>query len=218
MTIRTRSALMGAFICASAGFASAGVVGEFALSDHPDGSAAPPPYGLRLDGIFGGGATTFSFVDVTLTVSEDDMTGDLSINIAGEVFGGEVSGGSYVGGGDSYTVNFDYITGVESYNGGWRVVGTNPMNTGTLTPTAGSPDSIYTLTDDNSNAFVFAPDGHRLSGDNSSWVGRGWMTPNSDGTGVGGSQDWLFVGTPIPAPGTFALAGLGMLAGARRRR
>ena len=209
-----------AAVVALAGVASAGVVAEFDLSDHPDGSAAPPTYGLRLDGHFGGGNTVFTFVDVSLTVFADDNDGSLSINISGEVFGGEIVGHDFVDP-QSYLLDFNYTTNVEDYNGGWRVTGVNNTdNNGTLTPVgvATRDDAIFTLTDDNNNAFIFAPDGDRIAGDDSTWVGRGWMTTNTDGTPEGGNQDWLFVGTPVPGPGSLALAGLGLLSAARRRR
>ena len=62
------------------------------LIDHPDGSEAPPVYGLRLDGLFSADASdvyTFSFVDVTMTIDTDADT----VNIAGELLGGSAGDG-----------------------------------------------------------------------------------------------------------------------------
>lgn len=59
-------------------------------------------------------------------------------------------------------------------------------------------------------AFSFLPDGHRLAGDDSSYVGRGWFNAN-------GTNDWLVRAVQTPEPGTLLLLGAGMLLLARRR-
>lgn len=46
-------------------------------------------------------------------------------------------------------------------------------------------------------AFLFLFDGHRLPGDNSSPVGRGWVTANGRG---GNYNDFLFTAAPVPLP------------------
>ena len=62
-------------------------------------------------------------------------------------------------------------------------------------------------------AFLFLADGHRIDGDDSTPVGRGWLQP------PGSTDDWLVQAALIPEPGTGLLLGLGLTAlGARRRR
>lgn len=213
--------LAAGVVCAFAGVAMATpVVTTFNLSNHPDGDASPPSYGLRIDGMGGSQTVVFSFVDVQLVVTDDTADGgDISMNISGLVEGGEVSGNAFADP-QMYNLNFDYVANVENFSGGWRVVGVNNvLNTGTLSPVmGGDAEDVFTITDNNNNAFIFAPDGHRLAGDNTSWVGRGWLTTNLGGGDSPGTQDWLFVGTPIPAPGSAALLALGGIAAATRRR
>ena len=219
-----RMALVAGLAVASV--ASAGVTTQqFLLSDHPDGSAALPTYGLRLDGLVGSGVNSFTFNqfnDVVLTVTDDGSM--ITIDIEGTIFGGQHDGmGGYVGGGNAYAIDFTYAVNVEENAGGWRVLGSgNTQNTGTLTLLGSmDPTDIFTITDNNNNAFIFAPDGHRLAGDNSSFVGRGWLTTNDNGSNTSGTQDWLFTAEEmiVPAPGSIALAGLGsVFAFGRRRR
>jgi MYXO-CTERM domain-containing protein len=208
--------------------AGAGESRFFQLGNHPDGAQNPPPYGLRMDGLFGGGVTSFDFDTndgVFLTVTDDTMNGGgVSIEIAGSVFGGEIDGnGGYTDGGQFYDINFVYTASVQITSNGWKVVGTdNTSNTGSIA-LAGSnnPADIFTITDNNNNAFLFQADGHRLAGDSDSWVGRGWLTTNTDGTNVGNTQDWLFTAVEtdgVPTPGTLGLAAIGGLVASRRRR
>ncbi len=208
-------------VCAFAGIAAATpTISVFNLGNHPDGNAAPPAYGLRLDGMMGSGTTVvFSFVDVQLTVTDSTMDGgDITMRIHGLVEGGEVSAGTFADP-EMYNLDFSYLANVEEFSGGWRVVGVNNvLNVGSLAPLVGDPEDVFTVTDNDDNAFIFAPDGHRLAGDNSSWVGRGWLTTELGGGNSPGTQDWLFVGSPVPAPGSAALLALGGLAAIKRRR
>ena len=208
--------------------ANAAEVRFFQLGDHPDGAQNPPPYGLRLDGLFGGGATTFSFdtdAGVFMTITDATMDGgDITIQIAGSAFGGEIDGnGGYVDGGQLYDINFVYNTSVQTTSNGWKVVGTdNANNTGSVA-LAGSnnPADIFTITDNDNNAFIFQADGDRLAGDNSTWVGRGWLTTNDNGNNTNNTQDWLFTAFEtdgVPTPGAVGLAALGGLVATRRRR
>lgn len=196
------------------------VIGQYALSDHPDANENPPPYGLRADNIVGAGTATLSldhFSDTLLTVYDDN--GDLSINIQGTLWGGSVSGGSYISA-EAYTVDMTYTVAVEALFGGWRVTGFSDMNAGTITRVSDNFSwDIYAGTEPSNNSFIFRPDGYRLDGDDSTWVGRGWITDQSDGTDpLGGARDWIFTATEIPAPSTGLIALTGVLAMSRRRR
>ncbi len=212
-----------AAVSAAAMSASAGglTIGQYLLGDHPGGGENPPPYGLRLDGIVAGGVASLSLGhhgDTILTVTDDG--GALSINISGTLYGGEVDGmGGYVSA-SSYTIDMDYVLGVSDEGNGWAVNGFSASNSGTLT-NLDTMDVIDLYGKDNAAGLVFAflADGHRLDGDDDSWVGRGWITDQSDGSDpYSGYRDWLFTATKVPAPGALALLGLGGLCSARRRR
>lgn len=195
------------------------VIGEFALADHPDGSAAPPLYGLRLDNILDSGTVTLSmdhFGDTVLTVVDDG--GNLSINIAGTLWGGQISGNAYVSA-EAYVVDMNYTVNVNPNGGGWVVAGVDAANSGSITRVSDNMSwDLYTVSD-GSNSFVFRPDDHRLPTDANDWVGRGWLSTNDDGTDSGGgNQDWLFTATEIPAPGSALLALAGVAVMGRRRR
>lgn len=212
-----KNLMVAAALMAAVGVAQAGTVTHFALADHPDGNQNPPSYGLRFDGIFGGGIATFSmdhFGDTTLTVT--DTGPNIEIHIEGTLYGGEVDGsGGYISA-DSYLLDFTYTMSVNAVANGWIAAGEHAGNTGTLTQ-LGGPASVYTLdtkADGDGNAFLFLADGHRLPND-SDWVGRGWFQPYP---GTSGSQDFLFTATVIPAPGVIGLAGVGGLMMSRRRR
>ena len=66
--------------------------------------------------------------------------------------------------------------------------------------------------------FAFQSDGHRITGDDTSWVGRGWLADNPDRIDQPGVQDWLFRAEVVPAPSALAIVGLGLLGTRRRRR
>jgi len=207
----------------SAGAAAQTTIALYDLIDHPGGAENPPPYGLRLDNLLGsGGAATLSigtFSDTQLAVIEDN--GNIEINITGTLFGGVLDGaGGYVSP-ESYEVDFTYAANVSADGGGWFVSNTDPSNTGTLTRTStGDTIDLFT-TPVTGDTFVFRPDGHRLPGDSTSFVGRGWLTDQSDGSDpYGGFRDWLFIGIEreVPAPGSVALLALGGLVASRRRR
>lgn len=210
-----------------------GALISFTLLDHPDGGADPPPYGLRFDDAFvglggaSGGTTSFSFdaafndagrTDVTLTV--DTVNGTIVID--GEVFGGEDTGVTYGFGAGWYDVHFEYTANVMASGGGWIVDPGSHLNNTGFFRSQGNPDiaagTTFNFSDINMPlAFEFLPDGHRLAGDDSTWVGRGWVTSDPDGNDESPTRDWLF--QAIPAPGTLGLCGLGMIGmGMRRRR
>lgn len=218
-----RNTCIGIALSAATLSASAGglTIAEYQLSDHPAGGENPPPYGLRLDGILGAGIHTLSIDhhnDTVLTVT--DNGGNLEINISGTLFGGEVDGlGGYVSAA-SYAVDFNYVMNVADVGNGWDVNGFDASNGGTVTNLdTNVVTELYGMNNPAGLVFAFLADGHRLDGDNTTWVGRGWITDQSDGTDpAAGIKDWLFKGELIPAPSSFALLGLGGMVASRRRR
>ncbi|MEM9082644.1 MAG: hypothetical protein AAGB34_03530 [Planctomycetota bacterium] len=195
-------------------FGNAAIVKVLNLDNHPDGSVSPPPYGLRLDNVLEPGVATFEIQSGTLTV--EDNAGDLSIVIDVRLFGGTLDGNGGYTNGAFYDIVYSYTEGVEATATGWRVVGEHAVNGGTLIEDGGDNTQVV-LGSKAANGVVFyiQADGHRLSGDNTTWVGRGWVTPPA-----AGFQDWLFTGvdTGIPTPGSAALIGVAGLVAVRRKR
>jgi len=191
----------------------------FKLFNHPDGNAAPPLYGLRLDGLFGGsGDVTFS-LETTQGVFLTAAGGQ--INISGVVELVETSGSSPAVG-TLFDVNFTYTTNVSGVSNGWIVDPGHPDNNGTLVSQS-DPSLAFTLFDapTTGNSFDFRADGDRISGDSSTWVGDGWLDVyDSAGQLNGSPQDWLFTARMIPLPSGAGLAFMGLagLGVARRRR
>jgi hypothetical protein len=220
---------MKAFLAATALTAFAGtalaggtLIAQFDLQDHPDANENPPPYGLRVDGIIAPGTATLSinqFSDTVLSVFDDG--GILSINIQGTLWGGGVSGGSYISA-EAYEIDMNYVVGVSDLFGGWNVSGFDAMNAGTLTRVSDNTEfEIYGMPNLVDNVLNFRPDGYRLDGDDDTWVGRGWITDQIDGTDpLDGERDWIFtaIDREIPAPGAAALLAMGGLLSTRRRR
>jgi len=217
----------------SLGAAAHAGTSKFDLSDHPDGNANPPGYGLRLDGLFGGragasgGVTTFSFdpFNVSLLVNDDDPS-MISINIVGTVYGGEDTGAGYGFGEGAYDLDFTYNFNVAPDGTGWKVAPANAGNNGTLTSlgnadvAAGETFSFFDFAD---TSFLFLQDDHRLGGHAEAgqgfWVGRGWVTMDPDGETRRGTKDYLFLGKSVPAPLGAGFGAAGVLAlGVRRRR
>lgn len=190
----------------------------FRLHNHPDGAAQPPIYGLRLDGLFGAGQTTFSF-DTAGGMFLSVIAGEIRIYGTVEVV--ESPGGANDG--RLFSVDMTYRDNINSTSdGGWHVTPGSASNYGTLT--AIDDGTVYDLFDApvTDNSFNFQPNGDRITGDTTTWVGTGWLDVFDD-TGAqiaaGATQDWLFTGEIIPLPSAAGL-GLAGLAGLsiRRRR
>ena len=205
---------------------SAGVLFQFTLSDHLDAYQAPPPYGLRFDDLFSeqgfvnaaGGVTTFSADDLTLTVT--DAGGDIEMHIEGVVYGGEDAGSDYGFGEGEYMLDFTYTANVMAEGGGWIVSPPSALNQGTLTALGNYDDvtqgTVFNLFEkvENGMPAEFKPDGHRIDGDENTWVFRDWLSSDPEGGDIGAVRDFLFVGEivdPAPEPGTLVLCAAGAL-------
>ena len=210
-----RSLLVGA-VCSLGALASAGTIspGVFELLDHPDGNLtnSQGPYGLRLDSQDPppGNGPTFS-VEIPAGVVTLTWPGGSTATIEGVLHNNFT--------GQEWDLTYD-LTGVSMVSNGFVASG----GSGSLTALAlAGPDSdpigtVITITGEQNNggdAFVFRADGHRLSGDNATAVGRGWLDANS-------TNDVLFQAIQtstfeIPEPtSALLLVSAGLLVGRRR--
>ena len=218
------------------GTASA-TVWNFDLDNHPDGNQNPPPYGLRLDGLFTGNSSdvwTFSFVDVGLVV---DDAGSGSATISGTVNGGRDTGSDYATGTQaSWGLSFTFTGITIGADGAFTINtggGVDAANTGALTllddidldGNAGS-DQNKAINLVGFMGGTFAEDSYRCSGHPGCgpWVGRAWLNHSIQfgapaTTSHIAASDFIFTATPVPEPTALALLGLGLTAfGWRRRR
>lgn len=196
--------------------------GTYVLDNHPDGNAAPPLYGLRLDNLNGRdtGVYTFSFDPndgANVELVYDDVAQE--IRIRGLVFGGEVQNNAYVNP-QFYQVDFTYDAGlstscgdsgtlddicVNSPNGSGNI----GNNRGTITEQGTDINNLqdgleYQLADYTSGShtpltFQFGDDNgmHRGHDGISGW---GWLAvkwPNGRWKHRG-AVDWLFTATKVP--------------------
>ncbi len=236
MSFRTQ--LITVVVVASAAFgASAAILpyGTYSLANHPDGNISPPPYGLRLDGLFNATAQTDRFTfdfdhaqsDMKMTISNNGSA-DI-ITIFGTSFGGRDTGSTYAN--DSwlgvYQIYFQYTNGVApmANDDDWRVAGSAEMtNFGNIIAPNAQQANLADKSDGTQTFRVGDENddlGHRRSdGLISGW---GWLAiQQANGDYVrspeGGADDWLFtVVVPTPLPGFLAVAGLGGLVAIRRR-
>lgn len=241
MTIRLRmisAALLGV-TCVVADGAHAVTLqpGIYDLSNHPDGNAANPLYGLRLDelvdvtpghDIFSfdfDAAQSSMFMEISVTQAGAGIApGATTIRIFGQSLGGRDIGSTYAN--DAYLgvyeIDFTYAVGVSDAPGDddlW-VVAASGSNSGQITP-PGQTDPVP-LADKSNGSFTFRLGdlangaGHRGFPGISGW---GWLTHNDPDVYVKAS-DWLFTATwrQLPGPGTalplLVVAGCAM----RRRR
>lgn len=193
----------------------------YQLSNHSDGNARPPLYGLRLDGLVPdtNKIWTFDFRD-TMFMSIEHASGD--IRIYGSVFGGENDGNGYGNYRGEWEVDFTYSSNVAYTSGspsdltgngtGTRATVTEDRdgefgNTGSIKFVSDSVDSKLTknqefqlIDEDGKNTFAFRIGyGHRS--DSNILSGWGWLNhtsdPEWDNTNSGydnhiGASDWLF--------------------------
>ena len=212
--------------------ANAAVV-YYDLANHPDSSAAPPPYGLRLDGLLTGGSETytmdFEHADSSMLLAYDDVAN--TIRILGTAFGGQDSGGGYVAGTTAvWNIDFTYSNITSNPNGGVNDLKASPppQSYGSISGTVGIMNYEFFLRDNDGGSgasFIFGDEGgggHRGFDGLSGW---GWL----DVAVAGGSclnptdtacvyrhtdaMDWIFTGTPslVPVPAAIWLFGSGLL-------
>lgn len=195
------------------------ILNTFDLFDHPSGAIDPQAYGLRLDGLGIEDPMTFSFGDSqansTMTLQVVDTGSQTEIRMFGTVTGNSANGGTDFG---SFSLNVTYV--VDAVANGWEDNNSaSGVMIGTLEGDFGSGNEVVDLfgKSDGSDAFRFLADGHRISGDSSTWVGRGWLLPNNM---MGDTNDFLFQAAlvPLPAAAWGGLAMLGGIAAARRFR
>ncbi len=207
--------------------------------NHPDGNAAPPPYGLRLDELYDATSNHDRFTFDFDFVSDDfesavfvgiqerkNFPGEYVITVFGNAWGGRDTNGAwandqYLG---EYQFEFTYAIGAQLAPGDDDfIVDPDPnargLNSGTIITPLG--DTIDLTDEAGSNPYTFRlgneddNSGHRGFDGISGW---GWL--NHNGEPHVKASDWLFTveSTPFPTPGAVALFGLGGLAAARRRR
>jgi len=200
------------------------------LGDHPDAalwddiSADGPngPYGLRYDNIdppdgigptFSVGSNLGGFGGA-LTLTWDPLNLGAGAQMVGTIYRNDDGAGGACVTACLWDVVYN-ITGLTVGDGNLELGFNATGGFGTLTRQLGG-EVIDLLGHANGAgiAFEFDNDGHRLSGDNSSWVGRGWLEPSSPCC-----DDWLIVSVSVPEPGTLALLSLGLVGiGFTRRR
>jgi len=193
---------------------------DFLLLDHGDGGLGPN-YGLRVDEL-GGAPPTYSASNngASLTLSYDAAA--LTAVISGTVY--KNGGGGLVNGGAMGLVNVMYnLSGIAiDGNGGF-----------TATGGSGNVGGIGFSAKQNGAGFgsIFAFDGHRINGDTTTPVFRGWiMTAFTPSGGYKCCNDFLVRAVrkppggpspvPLPAPLWMLLATLLGVGGVRiwRRR
>lgn len=223
-----KGAAVAAVLGAIAAHASAIIpVGLYNLENHPDGGAADPTYGFRLDELMDvnpGSKDIFTF-DFNHPDSQVRLnyTGS-SIQISGPAFGGLDVGSEYSA--DPmltgvYMIDFTYSVGVGTAPGDDDLIVIADMgaNSGSITTPGGD---VIGLWDKPRNGFNFRLGnednemGHRGFDGISGW---GWVNHTDPNVHVK-SSDWIFTLNPtaVPAPASAMLAGLGLATLAPRRR
>lgn len=194
--------------------------GTYRLGNHPDGEAAEPYYGLRLDEMYdvttGHDVFTFDFeADGAAMYLDYDGT---SVHIHGTAFGGLDTGSGYdwLHSG-MVTIDFTYNLVAQSMFDDDLVVTTPDFtNSGSIQTWTNSEVLLYDYSGGHDYTFRMGDDdddlGHRGYEGHSGW---GWLNYQVGGDHVY-STDWLFTMTPVPAPGAAVLFALGL--GRRRRR
>jgi len=184
--------------------------GEYRLHNHPDGNAASPLYGLRLDGLLGDGIHTFNFdaadEGAAMFMSFD---GEM-LRIHGTAWGGLDGGSAYVSP-QLWSIDMTYTTIVGIATDGIGDIGAD-SGVGIITA-VNDPATTFNLVSyagGHSNAlFVGDEDGsgHRGFDGISGWGWLNYFVNGGDSSQHVASSDFLFTAQPVPLP-----AGLWLLA------
>jgi len=207
---------------------AAGQTFNWNLYDHAQGLLVDThgPYGLRYDSL----ASPLNRVHgPTFSFERNGAAMSMSINDVGDAtFGGTLWRNDL---GQMFTAQWN-LTGLVqgTTHGGYEFTG----GFGTLV----GPGVNLSLTgkqDADGRAFIFAPNGHGLDNDDTTWVGLGWLNMLANGDGTDGepfpTNDWKFTagqrftscvtncGPPsVPEPTMMTLFGLGLITLAFRMR
>jgi hypothetical protein len=199
--------------------------GQFLLHNHPDGNAAPPGYGLRLDELFDvtddHDKFTFDFdhPDAEVWLDYDGTV----VHIYGIAFGGLDAGSTYASDPaltSLVELDFTYTT-VELAEGDDDLIVRTPSftNSGTITwLDTGEVIDLFDRASEEGFTFRFGDEnddeGHR---DFSGISGWGWLDHHAAGTHVY-SSDWIFTAERVPAPSSLLVVGAGLLLARGRSR
>ncbi|MEQ9105738.1 MAG: SdrD B-like domain-containing protein [Rhodothermales bacterium] len=180
--------------------------GVYTLQNHPDGSVAPPLYGLRLDKLFGGKTPiTFDFEHAQSDMRMRILNGGTSIEIYGQAWGGNDTGGAYANAG-LWNIQFVYNTTVSQVPGDDDLYVTAETDHGSVTPLYTTAyfnaGQVYHLMPKSDGNFSFRlgdednDNGHRGFDGISGW---GWLKHNGDGQlSHKATSDFLFTAHPAP--------------------
>ena len=203
------SVLTGSLLAIGVTSSQATVLGTYQLFNHPDGNAATPFYGLRLDGLLTGDQNDIYSFDFDHSDSEVFLRykSDQTIEITGQAFGGEDIGSAYKTGTTAiWELNFTYQN-VDRVNGDNDLV--SSIGEGFISSTEFGSFDLVTETGDFSFAFRFGDEdndfGHRDYDGISGW---GWMNHAPDTTAVNDAvgvsylyySDWLFTANSVSVP------------------
>ena len=212
------SLLAGSLVAIGITSAQASEFKKYQLFNHPNGSAAAPFYGLRLDGLLTGDESNIYTFDFEHSSSEVFLrhTSDKTIEITGKAFGGEDIGSTYKTGTTAvWDINFTYQN-VNQLSGDDDLA--TSIGEGFISSTEFGSFDLIAETGNHSFAFRFGDKnndlGHRKYNGTSGW---GWVNhaPNTtaanDAIGVSHlyASDWLFTAKPVPESTTI-LALLGV--------